>query len=78
MTNADIADKLEQIAELLEFKGENPFRVRAYRNAARSVRDHGQPIAQMIRDPEADLTEISGVGRDLADKITRLARTGSC
>jgi len=76
MTNADIADKLEEIAELLEFKGENPFRVRAYRNAARSVRDYGRRITEMIRDPEADLTEISGVGRDLADKITRLARTG--
>jgi DNA polymerase (family 10) len=76
MTNADIADALEQIAELLEFKGENPFRVRAYRNAAQSVRDYARPISDMIREPDADLTEISGVGRDLADKITRLARTG--
>jgi DNA polymerase (family 10) len=76
VTNLDIADKLDLVAELLEFKGENPFRVRAYRNAARAVSDYGRPIEQVIRDPEADLTEISGIGRDLADKITRLVRTG--
>ena len=76
MTNAQIADTLEQIAELLEFKGENPFRVRAYRNAARTIADYHRAIEEMVRDPEADLTEIDGIGRDLAEKLTRLVRTG--
>lgn len=76
MTNAQIAETLEQVAVLLEFQGENPFRVRAYRNAARTIEAYRQPIEEIVRDPDGDLTEIEGVGRDLADKLKRLVRTG--
>ena len=46
MNNARIADVFDQIADLLEFQGANPFRVRAYRNGARTVRDFPEPMAR--------------------------------
>ena len=44
MTNSQIADIFQQMADLLEFQGANPFRVRAYRNGARTIRDLAEPI----------------------------------
>jgi len=77
MTNAEAADKFDQIADLLEFQGANPFRVRAYRNAARTIRDLTEPVAQIVGDPERQLTDIEGIGKDLAQKIAELVETGS-
>ena len=48
MTNAQIADAFDQIADLLEFQGANPFRVRAYRNGARTIRDYPEPLAAIV------------------------------
>jgi DNA polymerase (family 10) len=76
MQNKEIAAALEQIADLLEFQGANTFRLRAYRNAARTLGDLSEPIAAML-DEGRDLTELSGVGKDLAEKIASLATTGS-
>ena len=50
MTNAEIAAVFEQIADLLEFKDENPFRVRAYRNGARAIRDLTESVAAIVAD----------------------------
>src|SRR6266576_1104672 len=75
MQNPDIARAFEEVADLLEIKDENPFRVRAYRNAARTVRDFPEPIADWVRDAR-DLTEIPGIGEDLAEKIATLVATG--
>ena len=77
MTNVRIAETFDQIADLLEFEGANPFRVRAYRNAARIVRDLPDAITSILADPERKLTDIEGIGDDLADKITTLAGTGA-
>ncbi|NUQ63687.1 MAG: DNA polymerase/3'-5' exonuclease PolX [Pirellulales bacterium] len=77
MTNAEIANILDQIADLLEFQDANPFRVRAYRNAARSVRDYSEPLSRIAADPDRTLTDIAGIGKDLAEKITTLLQTGS-
>ncbi len=77
MTNAEIAAVFEQIADLLEFQGANPFRVRAYRNAARTIQDLPTPVATMVEGDGARLTELQGIGSDLAEKITTLVRTGS-
>ena len=77
MKNAEIADVFEQVADLLEFQGENPFRLRAYRNAAMTIRDLTESISAIAQDPARALTEIPGIGRDLADKITTLATTGA-
>ncbi len=77
MTNARIADELELIADLLEFQGANPFRVRAYRNGARVVRDMPEPAEAIARNPHRHLAEYEGIGADLSDKIQTLATTGS-
>ena len=76
MHNSEIASVLEQIADLLEFKGANTFRVRAYRNAARTIHDLPEPAAKIVADSNRSLQEISGIGADLAEKITTLVQTG--
>ena len=75
--NADIASCFEEIAELLELADENPFRVRAYRNAARVVGEMHLDIAEVLNRGEA-LEKIPGVGPDLAGKMGEIAQTGTC
>ncbi len=75
--NADIAAVFEEIADLLEIQGENPFRIRAYRNAARELQSLGVPAADMVARGE-DLTELPGIGKDLAAKITEIVESGHC
>jgi DNA polymerase (family 10) len=76
MTNPQIAAALDELADLLEFKGENPFRVRAYRNAARIVHDLPETIVSLLQKPDRPLTSIKGIGKDLADKIASYVATG--
>ncbi|MBL9094462.1 MAG: DNA polymerase/3'-5' exonuclease PolX [Planctomycetaceae bacterium] len=76
-TNAEIADAFDQIADLLEFQGANPFRVRAYRNGARAVSLLSESLASIVADPDRSLKSIEGIGDDLAAKITTLVTTGS-
>ncbi|MDO9470564.1 MAG: DNA polymerase/3'-5' exonuclease PolX [Nitrosomonas sp.] len=75
--NADIAAVFEEIADLLEIQGANPFRIRAYRNAARVVGELSQEISRLLEKGE-DLTELPGIGDDLAGKIKEIAGTGHC
>jgi DNA polymerase (family 10) len=77
MTNAHIADAFDLIGDILEFQGANPFRVRAYRNGARTIRDYPEPLAAMVETQKERLTEIPGIGADLAAKIITLVQTGS-
>ena len=72
MTNPEIAAVFEQIADLLEFQGANPFRVRAYRNAARTIHDLTESAAESWPIPKRSLTDIEGIGKDLAEKIATL------
>ena len=77
LPNAEIARVLREIADLLEIQNANPFRVRAYRNAARTVEEHPESVAAIAaRDPKA-LMEIPGVGKDLAVTIAEIAKDGS-
>jgi DNA polymerase (family 10) len=76
MTNSHIADVFDQVADLLEFQGANAFRVRAYRNAARTIRDLAEPVTAIIADESRKLTDIEGIGDDLAGKIVTLVETG--
>ncbi len=76
MQNPDIARLFDEVADLLEIQDANPFRVRAYRNAARTIRDFPEPIADLVRTGTRDLTEIPGIGEDLAEKITTIVATG--
>lgn len=73
--NADIAAVFDEIADLLELEDANPFRIRAYRNAARVVDGLGQDLRAMVAGGE-DLTALPGIGKDLAAKIKELADTG--
>lgn len=74
--NADIAAAFDEIADLLEIEGANPFRIRAYRNAARTLQDLPQDAAVML-DKGEDLTELPGIGEDLAAKIKEIVETGT-
>ena len=76
MQNPDIARVFDEVADLLEIQNANPFRVRAYRNAARTIRDFPEPIADLVRGATKDLTEIPGIGEDLAEKIGDIVTTG--
>ncbi len=75
--NADIAGIFEQIADLLEVENDNPFRIRAYRNAARTLRNLGQDVGDMVAGGK-DLTRLPGIGKDLAAKIEEILATGHC
>ncbi len=77
MTNSQIAEAFELIGDILDFKGENPFRVRAYRNASQTIRDYPEPLAAMVELGKEKLKSIKGIGDDLADKIITLVQTGS-
>src|SRR5207245_11409546 len=74
MTKSQIAAVLEEIATLLELKDENPFKIRAYANAARSLETFGGNISD-LRDEEA-LAKIPGIGKAIEGKIKELAATG--
>src|SRR6058998_3218537 len=76
MQNPDIARLFDEVADLLEIQDANPFRVRAYRNAARTIRDFPEPITDLVRAGTKDLTDIAGIGDDLAEKITAIVTTG--
>src|SRR6185295_13676761 len=65
----------DEVADLLEFQNANPFRVRAYRNAARRINDFPEPFAAIAVDKNRDLTEIDGIGKDLAEKIQTLVKS---
>lgn len=77
MTNAEIASVFDQIADVLEFQDANPFRVRAYRNAARTIGAMPESAEAILADPGRSLTDIPGIGKDLAEKVAELVRTGT-
>ena len=73
--NAEIAAMFDQTADLLEFKGENQFRVRAYHRAARTIEGLPQSVRSLL-SAQKDLTELPGIGKDLAGKIADIVKTG--
>src|ERR1700757_4876491 len=74
MNKAEIAGVLEQIATLLELKDENPFKIRAYYNAARAIDAWGGNPAD-LQDEEA-LRKMPGIGKAIAEKVKELATSG--
>jgi DNA polymerase (family 10) len=75
--NADIARAFDEIADLLELEGANPFRVRAYRNAARVVGEMRLDLPARLAEG-GELPKIAGVGADLEGKIREIAASGTC
>ena len=76
MQNRDVASHFEQLADLLEIQAANPFRVRAYRNAARALLGLVESVASIVEDPERNLQDLPGIGKDLAAKIETIVTTG--
>jgi DNA polymerase (family 10) len=73
--NAEIAAIFDQTAELLEIEGGNPFRARAYRRAARTIENLPHSVASLLAAGE-DLSELPGIGKDLAAKIEGIVASG--
>jgi DNA polymerase (family 10) len=73
--NIEIAKQLDEVGDLLEIQEANPFRVRAYRNAVRTITELTMPLERMVADEE-DLTALPGIGKELARHITELVTTG--
>ena len=76
MNNADIAHVFEEMADLLELRGENAFRVRAYRNGAKAILDLSEQVADILADKTQDLKSLPGIGATLVDKCQILVATG--
>ena len=77
MQNAEIARLLGEVADLLEISAGNPFKVRAYRNAGRTVADYPDPLSELVKDEAFDLTDLPGIGGGIAKEITALLETGT-
>ncbi|MHB1949721.1 MAG: DNA polymerase/3'-5' exonuclease PolX [Gammaproteobacteria bacterium] len=73
--NTEIASIFNRLADLLEIGNENPFRIRAYRNAAMTITGLSKNVADLVKE-NADLSELPGIGKDLADKIKIIVLTG--
>jgi len=77
LENAEVARLFRETADLLELQGANQFRVRAYQNAARTVEELPQAVEELVRGNGKRLTDLPGIGEDLAGKIEEIVRTGS-
>jgi DNA polymerase (family 10) len=74
--NIEIGKILSDVADLLEIRGANQFRVRPYRNAAQTIAGLSRSVADMVERGE-DLTELPGIGKDLAQKLAQIVDTGT-
>lgn len=75
-TNAEVADVFEQIANILEGQGENPFKIRAYRNAVRTLENLKEPAADIAA--RGELKKIPGFGEAIVGKTQEILATGTC
>lgn len=79
MINLDMARIFDEIADILELKAENPFKIRAYRRAARTIETLAQDLKVIAeRGGVSELKKIPGVGEGIAKKILEIAKTGDC
>ncbi|MBA7706810.1 hypothetical protein ES703_115667 [subsurface metagenome] len=74
MNNSEIAKVFQDIAILLELKGENPFKMRAYQKVARSIKHLPVEVEQLVAEDR--LKEVPGAGEAITKKITELVTTG--
>jgi DNA polymerase (family 10) len=75
LSNAEIADRLSSLAQLLTVKGDNPYKVRAYRRAASTIRGLGESIDELVRN-EGDLTAYEGIGKAIAFAVREIVLEG--
>lgn len=76
MSNRQISDIFSRIADILELKNENVFRVRAYRTAAQNILSLSQELEDIYKRDPSELDRIPGIGKDLKEKIIELIETG--
>jgi DNA polymerase (family 10) len=76
MDNAAIARVLEEVADVLEIRNENPFRIRAYRNAVRTIQVQTTPLARMLAEGKP-LTGLPGIGKEMANHVREMVETGT-
>jgi len=76
LSNAEIADRLASLAQLLSSQRENPYKVKAYRQAAARIRNMAESLDEMVRDQE-DLTRFTGIGEAIASAIGEIVTTGT-
>src|SRR6202171_2767868 len=76
LSDAEIADRLASLAQLLSTQKENPYKVKAYRRAAASIRNLSESIDELVRE-ETDLTRIEGIGEAISSAVREIVLTGS-
>jgi DNA polymerase (family 10) len=76
LNNAEIAQVLEEVADVLEIQNENTFRVRAYRNAARTIEVQTAPLSRLVEEG-SPLTDLPGIGKEMANHIKEMVETGT-
>jgi DNA polymerase (family 10) len=76
LSNADIADRLASLAQLLSAQKENPYKVKAYQRAAAKLRNMSESLQELVLD-DADLTRYAGIGDAIASAIREIVQTGS-
>src|SRR4030043_1492407 len=74
MKNKELADLFEKMADILEFKGENPFKISAYRKASRVIGDLTQDIEEIAE--QGELKDVPGIGEGMAQKVVEYLKTG--
>ena len=78
LDNADIARVFERIADLLEFKDENPFKTRSYRLASETIAEMSESLTEIAaRGGAAELQKIQGIGKSISSQIVEIAKTGT-
>lgn len=77
MDNREIARLLSETADLMEIAGQDGFRIRSYRNAAAAIEGYPEPVSAILKDPNKKLTDIPGVGKNIAAHIEEIERRGS-
>jgi DNA polymerase (family 10) len=76
LNNAEIASVFEEVADVLEIQGENTFRIRAYRNAARTLEVLTTPLSRRVEEGKP-LTDLPGIGKEMANHIREMVETGT-
>src|SRR6266581_4569236 len=78
MENKEIARVLSETADLMEIAGEDSFRIRSYRNGATAIESYPERVADIVRNPDRKVTDISGIGKGLSAVIGEIIERGSC
>ena len=78
MKNAEIARIFHDIADLLEIRGDNPFRVRSYRNAAQAIEGLAESLDAMVKEDGERIETVPGIGKSLHAKVVEIVTSGSC